>query len=127
MLGRVFKELLITSENPRVVATLRILLNYHENTRFASRKRPDNLYTNYGFTNSWKLILVVIQNYLRVIGLQGSFFPLEFTQLICPSWDLRYPLKFAMELPGNAGTKCGPAVIWLPFHSASSNTVKRKC
>ena len=52
MLGRVFKELLITSENPRVVATLRILLNYHENIRFASRKRPDNLYTNYGFTNS---------------------------------------------------------------------------
>ena len=84
MLGRVFKELLITSENPRVVATLRILLNYHENTRFASRKRPDNLYTNYGFTYSWKLILVVIQNYLRVIGLQGSFSPLEFTQLICP-------------------------------------------
>ena len=50
-----------------------------------------------------------------------KFFPLEFTQSNSPGWDLRCPFKFDMELSVNAGTRCGLAVMGLPFHSITTN------
>lgn len=99
MLGRVFKELLITSENPRVVATLRILLNYHENTRFASRKRPDNLYTNYGFYKFMKINTCSDTELSSSNWLARKFFPPRIYAVDLPRLGFTLPVEICHGTP----------------------------